>query len=82
MDWGDRLSSLRAIVADVLEIEADEITDDLGPATSGQWNSLRHIQLVAAIEREYNICLSPREMRSFSTYSELADIVTNKGIAV
>jgi acyl carrier protein len=66
----------------VLEIEADEVTDDLGPATSGQWSSLRHIQLVAAIEQAYNICLSPREIRSFSTYSELSDIVASKGITI
>jgi acyl carrier protein len=49
--------SLRAIVAQVLEIDVDEVTDDLGPATTGQWNSLRHIQLAAAVERAYAIRL-------------------------
>jgi acyl carrier protein len=72
--------SLRAIVAHVLEIDVAEITDDLGPATSGQWSSLRHIQLVAAIEQAYDIRLSPREIRSFSTYAELSEIVASKGI--
>jgi acyl carrier protein len=71
--------SLRAIVARVLEMKADEITDDLGPATSGRWDSLRHVQLVAAIEQAYKIRLSPREIRSFSTYSELTGIVASKG---
>ena len=73
---------MRTIVAQVLELEPDEITDDLGPATAGQWNSLRHVQLVAAIEQAYDIRLSPREIRSFSTYSELSHIVAAKGIDI
>jgi acyl carrier protein len=68
------------LVAEVLEIQADEVTDDLGPAISGQWGSLQHIQLVAAVEHAYDIRLSPREIRSFSTFAELSDIVARKGI--
>lgn len=73
-------SSLRAIVAEVMKIDVDDVTDDLGPATTGQWNSLRHIQLVDAVERAYDIRLSPREIRSFSTYFELRELVSRKGI--
>jgi acyl carrier protein len=74
-------SSLQALVAQVLEITADEVTDDLGPATSGRWGSLKHIQIVAAVEQAYNIRLSPREIRSFSTFAELSDIVASKEAA-
>lgn len=74
-------SSLRALVARVLAIEVDEVTDDLGPATFGRWGSLQHIQLVAAVEHAYDIRLSPREIRSFRTFAELSGIVVAKGIA-
>jgi acyl carrier protein len=76
-----KANSLRVLVAQVFEIAADEVTDDLGPATFGQWGSLQHIQLVAAVEQAYGISLSPREIRSFSTVAELSDLVASKGIA-
>ncbi|HUA28994.1 MAG TPA: acyl carrier protein [Streptosporangiaceae bacterium] len=75
------VNSLRSVVAGVFEVAAEEITDDLGPATFGRWGSLQHIQLVAAVEQAYGIHLSPREIRSFSTVAELNDIVASKGIA-
>lgn len=74
-------NSLRVLVGRVFEIPADEVTDDLGPATFGQWGSLQHIQLVAAVEQAYGISLSPREIRSFSTVAELSNLVASKGVA-
>jgi acyl carrier protein len=73
----DRFLSL---AAEVLEITADELTDDLGPASFGQWTSLKHLQLVAAVERAYGIRLSPREIRSFNTLGGLAGLIASKGI--
>jgi acyl carrier protein len=72
-------SSLRSLVAEVLEIRAEDISDDLGPATFGRWTSLKHIELVAAVEHAYGIRFSPREIRSFSTFGELLGIVSGKG---
>lgn len=76
-----KANPLRVVVAGVFEIAADEVTDDLGPATFGQWGSLQHIQLVAAVEQAYGIQLSPREIRSFSTVAELSDLLASKGMA-
>jgi len=69
-----------SLAAEVLEITPDELADDLGPASFGQWTSLKHLQLVAAVERAYGICLSPREIRSFHTLGELARLIASKGI--
>lgn len=76
-----KANSLKAVVAKVFEISAEEVTDDLGPATFGQWGSLQHIQIVAGVEQAYGISLSPREIRSFGTVAELSNILASKGIA-
>ena len=76
-----KANSLQAVVAQVFEISAEEVTDDLGPATFGQWGSLQHIQIVAGVEQAFGIRLSPREIRSFGTVAELSSILASKGIA-
>jgi acyl carrier protein len=73
-------SRLAIVVAQVLQIPVEEFNDDLGLSSLGQWTSLKHIQLVAAIEDAYSVRFSPREIRSFSTVGGLRDILINKGI--
>jgi len=67
------------IVATVLEIPAEAVADDLGPSQLGQWTSLRHIQLIAAMEDAYGIKFASREIRSLRTVGELRELVRVKG---
>ncbi len=46
-------SSLRNIVADVLELQPEQITPDLSAGTVGVWDSFRHLQVILALEEEY-----------------------------
>ena len=71
-----------AVVAEVLGLPAEGVNDDMGPATFGQWTSLRHIQHVAAMEDAYGVHFSPREVRSVRTVGGLRDILGSKGIIV
>lgn len=71
-----------AVVAEVMGLPVERVSDDVGPATFGQWTSLRHIQLVAAIEDTYGVHFSPREVRSVRTVGGLRDILGSKGIII
>jgi acyl carrier protein len=73
-------NDLLAVVGQILEIPLDRVTDDVGPATSGQWTSLKHIQLVAAVEDAYDVRLTPREIRSIRTVGQLRGILASKGV--
>ena len=73
-------NDLVAVVGQIMEIPPDRVTDDVGPATSGQWTSLKHIQLVAAVEDAYDVRLTPREIRSIRTVGQLRDILASKGV--
>lgn len=66
------------IVATVLEIPEQAVVDELGPALLGQWTSLRHIRLVAAMEDAYGIKFASREIRSLRTVGELRELVRTK----
>ncbi|GAB1694968.1 acyl carrier protein [Krasilnikovia sp. M28-CT-15] len=69
------------IVAAQLDLPADELSDDLGPRTLASWTSLKHIQLVAAIEDEFGVKLVAREIRSIRTVGDLRRIVAGKDAA-
>lgn len=74
-------SKFQEIIGRVLKTSSDELADDPACNTLGHWNSLQHVQLVAAVEDVYKIRFSPREIRSFRTVGGLREILTSKGIA-
>jgi acyl carrier protein len=71
-------TELHVIVARVLDLPAGDVHDEMGPKTVGQWTSLRHIQLIAAVEDAYGIRLNPREIRSVRSVSQLRALVLSK----
>lgn len=74
------MHTLEKIVADVLRIPADEVTDDTGPATAGSWTSLCHVQIVAAVEDHFGVKLEPRQIRSIRSVGGLRDVLRSRGL--
>jgi acyl carrier protein len=73
-------SRFREVIGSVLKTPVNELGDDAASESLGQWDSLQHVKLVAAVEDAYRIRLSPREIRSFRTVSGLRQILNSKGI--
>lgn len=71
---------LETLVARVLDIPLHAVTDELGPAVEGGWTSLRHVQLVSAVQKAYGIRLSPREIRSIRTVGDLRGLLDAQGV--
>ena len=74
-------SSLRDILADVLEISPDEITPELSMATAENWDSFRHLQAVLAIEGEYGVQLDPQRIPELTSVALLQSELEKKGVA-
>ncbi len=66
---------LNKILADILDLENEQISDDLTPDTAENWDSMNHLRLVTAIEQEFSISLSMEEIQSIQNVSKLRDIV-------
>lgn len=69
---------LEDIVARVLAISSEDVTEDLGPRSAGGWTSLKHVQLIAAVEDAYGIKFTPREIRSVRTVGTLRGLIKTK----
>lgn len=59
---------LKEIMAAVLEIEESEITDSTSPQTVESWDSLRQMNLIAAIEEEFEVNFSQEQMMQMLNY--------------
>jgi acyl carrier protein len=74
-------SRLVQLVADVLEIPAAELTPDTGPATTGEWVSLKHLRIVAAVEDAYGVSFTPRDIRSIRSIEDLREFLRSRDVA-
>ena len=75
-------SSLRNILADILEISPDEITPETGVGTIDSWDSFRHLQAVLAIEGEYGIQFDPQRIPELTTVALIQAELEAKGAAL
>jgi acyl carrier protein len=74
------ITSFLTVVSEVLNIPVEQLSEETGPTTFGGWTSLKHIQLVAALEDAYDVHFSPREVRSVRTVGGFHDLLCDKGI--
>ena len=74
--------SFADIVADVLEVDADQLADTASPATLGNWTSIRHLQLVVTLEEVYGLSFSRNEIKAFRTIGDIRSALTAKGVTV
>ena len=75
------MNELVGLVAGVLELPPGAVDDDTGAATEAAWSSLRHVEIVVAVQRAYRVHLTPREARSCRSVGALCEVLTEKGIA-
>lgn len=59
---------LKQIVADVLEVEPSAIGADFSMDTVEQWDSLRHLTLVLAIEDGFEISVPDEEAANITSW--------------
>ena len=52
---------LKKVISNVLGVSIEEINDDSSPDSLDKWDSLSHINLVMAIESEFEVELSPED---------------------
>jgi acyl carrier protein len=71
--------TLNQLVADVLGITVDEISDSSSPDTLSQWDSITHLNLVMAIEEAYDVQLTPEDALELNSVKLLRMYLEEKG---
>lgn len=69
-------------MADVFEISPDEIDESTIMESIEQWDSLKHMQLVMAIEEKFGIVFETEEILEITSFTGIKDILRNKGLNI
>jgi acyl carrier protein len=77
----DILDQVRSITADVLSVAPAEVTSKSSPQTLENWDSVRHLNLVLALEEKFSVQFSPEEIDSMHSVEEIAAVVESKASA-
>jgi acyl carrier protein len=49
----DTTARLKALIADLFKCDPSRLGDDAGPGTVPGWDSLGHVTLIAAVQKEF-----------------------------
>jgi acyl carrier protein len=75
-------SSLRDILADILEVSPDKVTPETGVGTIDSWDSFRHLQAILAIEGEYGVQFDPQRIADLTTVALIQSELEAKGVTL
>ena len=70
---------MKDVMAAVFEMPVDEITDESSPDNINSWDSLRHMNLIVALEEEFGIEFEDDEIIEMLNYALIKLIVGKKG---
>lgn len=70
---------LKKIVAQVLAIDEGELSDESNALNTRNWDSLKHIELLLAVETAYGIRFSMPEITSLQKLGDMRDLLASKG---
>jgi acyl carrier protein len=69
---------LKQVMADVLNIKPSEIKDGTTADDVEDWDSLAHVDLIIAVETEFNIKFTLNEIPKATSFPEILKIVETK----
>ena len=76
------MTQLCQLVAGILKVDASKVGPEAGPLTLPQWDSFHHVHIVVAVEESYGVDLSPDEIVSLLSVSDIADALRKKGVCL
>jgi acyl carrier protein len=68
---------LKDVLAEILEVDPSEIHEDSSMDTIESWESIRHMNLILAIEEEFGVAIPDDEAANLTSYA-LLRVVLNE----
>jgi acyl carrier protein len=75
-------TKLNEIIAAMLHIPLEGITDQLTMSEVETWDSLQHMSLIASLEQEFGVELTFEEIVSMQSVAEIKHVLRGKGVAI
>ena len=69
---------VKEIIAKILEVKAEDINEDTAIGDIPEWDSLSHIQIISAIEKEFGFNFTPDVMMDLEDVSDIVAAVEER----
>jgi acyl carrier protein len=73
---------LAEVLAEVFELRVNEIRPELQKSNMGVWDSLKQMDLVLSLEREYDIALDIPDIVRMTSVATIMDVLSDKGVSL
>lgn len=73
---------LAEVLAEVFGLRVSEIQPTLQKSEVGTWDSLKQMDLVMSLEREYNIALDIPDIVRMTSVASIMDVLKDKGVSL
>ena len=70
------------VLSEVLQMPVAAITDDLTMKDVDAWDSLKHMELIVALEQSFDIQLSFDEIVAMQSVSQIKRVLRERGVTV
>jgi len=74
--------NLEQLLAELLQIPVTQITAELAMKDLDVWDSLKHMELIAELEREFDLQLSFDEIVTMRSVGDIKRVLSSKGVVV
>jgi acyl carrier protein len=69
---------VREIAASVFNVDPAQLTEQSSPETVDGWDSLQQLNLVLAIEQEFDLSLEPEDIERMGSIGRVAEVLREK----
>jgi acyl carrier protein len=69
---------IKKVMSDVFDIDIESINNDSSPDNIENWDSLKHMNLIVALEEEFEIEFSDEEIIDSMNYALIVNILNFK----
>ncbi len=77
----EAMARVQAVFRDIFDNDAMTLRDDMSAKDVEDWDSLTHVNLVAAIEKEFKTRFALAEIQTLKNVGEMIDLIVRKAAA-
>jgi acyl carrier protein len=71
-------TSVRDVLAQVMDVDPKDIGPEFGQASCDNWGSLTHLMLITELESRFSVAFSSQEVPQLSSYSRIVEALASR----
>jgi len=71
-------NKIKTILSKELSVDINSISDDFSQTNNENWDSLKHLMIITALEKAFDISIEPEEIIELDCYLNIKKLVNLK----